>query len=218
MKKIFKHMQGEIKLFREIVLGRLGFQNDFVGYESLVEVVREHRLFEQEGDFLEIGAFMGGGSRKLARCAAEYGKKLHTIDLFDPDFDPTRNERGEAMSFIYRRILGKKDLRKVFDRNTAEEKNLLVYGVDSKKVELPENLKLCFSFIDGNHDPDYVKHDFRLAWNRTVSGGMIACHDFGGDLPQTTSAIREMIEEHKNSVARTCLLPEKTIILISKKR
>ena len=209
------YIKGKIKLFGEIVFGRLGMQDDFVGYETLIDYIEKNKLHELEGDFLEIGAFMGGGRAKLARYANKYGKKLIIIDLFDPDFDSTPNNRGERMNWIYGKILGKKNLKEIFDKNTRKERNIVVHSKDSKKVRLPEDTKLCFTFIDGNHDPDYVKNDFYLARNKTVPGGVIAYHDYGGDLPQTTKAIRSMIDENGEKIIKTELILEKTIIFIT---
>ncbi len=211
------YIKGKLTLFREILLGRLGLQNDFVGYETLIEYIGENNIQNLDGNFLEIGAFMGGGTKKLSRFANSFGKKLFVIDIFNPDFDPTPNDRGEPMNWIYRKILGPKNLRDVFEANTKNEKNIIVYSDDSKKVNLPYDLKLCFTFVDGNHGPEYVKNDFRLAWDKTISGGIVAYHDYGGDLPQTTQAIKEMIEENKISISRTFLAPEKKIIFITKK-
>ena len=214
---MIKYIKGELKLLREIVFGQLGWQNDFVGYETLIEFIDKNKLYNLSGDFLEIGAFMGGGSKKLAKYAGKYGKKLHVIDLFDPDFDPTKNNRGEAMNVIYRKILGQKNLREVFDKNTKDAKNIIVYNEDSKKIQLPADLKICFAFVDGNHDPEYVKNDFNLVWNKTISGGVVAYHDYGGDLPQTTTAIKEMIEKNRATIEKTDLMTEKTIMFITKK-
>jgi len=211
------YIKGKIKLFREIIFGRLGLQNDFVGYKTLLDYIEKNGIFNLQGDFLEIGAFMGGGSKKLAEFAEKYNKKLFVIDLFDPDFDSTPNERGEAMNWIYRKILGKKNLRQVFDNNTKNQKNIIVLSGDSKNVRLPQDAKLCFSFIDGNHNPEYVKNDFYLAWDKTISGGAVGFHDYGGDLPQTTKAIKELIEASKNEILKTDLVHEKCIIFINKK-
>lgn len=211
------YIKGKLTLFKEIIFGRLGLQNDFVGYETLIGYIEKNNIQSLDGDFLEIGAFMGGGSKKLARYGRKFEKKLYVVDIFDPGFDPTQNERGESMDWIYRKILGRKNLREVFNVNTKDEKNIVVYSEDSKKVRLPDNLKLCFAFIDGNHDPEYVKNDFYLAWNKTVSGGVIAYHDYGGDLPQTTRAIKEIIEKNKSDISKTELVPEKKIIFITKR-
>lgn len=210
------YIRGKFKLFREIIFGRLGLQNDFVGYETLIDYIQEDKIYGLEGDFLEIGAFMGGGSAKLARYAARYNKKLYVIDLFDPDFDPTKNDRGEPMNWIYRKILGSRKLREVFNKNTRKEKNILVLAGDSKKIKLPDNARLCFSFIDGNHDPEYTKGDFHLAWDKTVSGGIVGFHDYGGDLPQVTDAINEILAEG-GEIAGTHIVPEKSIIFLKKK-
>lgn len=211
------YIKGRIKLFREIAFGRLGLQNDFVGYETLIEHIEKNKLYELEGDFLEIGAFMGGGSAKLAKYASKHNKKLIVIDLFDPDFDPTQNDRGEAMNWIYRKILGPKNLRQVFDDNTKSQENITVFSGDSKQILLPEDTRLCFTFIDGNHDPEYAKSDFHKAWKKTVSGGTVAFHDYGGDLPQVTQAIKEVISQNKENIKATELIPEKCIMFISKK-
>lgn len=210
------YIKGRLKLFREIILGRLGLQNDFVGYETLIDFIEKNNIADLEGDFMEIGAFMGGGSKKLAHFANKFNKQLIVIDLFDPDFDPTKNDRGESMNWIYRIILGNKNLRQVFDSNTKKEKNITVIQNDSKKVKLPDDQKLCFTFIDGNHDPEYVKNDFMLAWKKTISDGIIAYHDYGGDLPQTTNAIKQMVAQYKDKIKKTKLVPEKCIIFIQK--
>lgn len=211
------YIKGKLTLFREILFGRLGLQNDFVGYESLIEYIEKNNIQNLNGDFLEIGAFMGGGTKKLARFASEFGKKLFVIDVFDPDFDSTQNDRDESMNWIYRKILGPKNLREVFDANTKDEKNIIVYSDDSKKIQLPDDLNLCFTFVDGNHNPEYVKNDFRLAWDRTVSGGVVAYHDYGGDLSRTTQAIKKMIEENKENISKTFLIQEQKTICIMKK-
>lgn len=205
-----------MQLLQKILLARLGMQNDFVGYETLINYIEANKIYELKGDFLEVGAFMGGGSSKLARFADKHNKRLIVVDLFDPNSDDTENNRGQSMSFLYRRILGQKDLRKTFDRNTQLERNIVVYSVDSKRVKLPANTELCFSFIDGNHDPEYVKSDFYLAWNQTVSGGVVAFHDYGNELPQVTIAINGLIEENNRTINNTCFMPQSATLVVRK--
>ena len=57
--------------------------NDFVGYEVLVDFMEERVLHELEGDIIEIGAFIGGGTAKLAKYAQRYGKDVYAVDVFD---------------------------------------------------------------------------------------------------------------------------------------
>src|SRR5690349_14639748 len=110
LQKIFLASRGELQLLQKILLARLGMQNDFVGYETLINYIEANKIYELKGDFLEVGAFMGGGSSKLARFADKHNKRLIVVDLFDPNSDDTENNRGQSMSFLYRRILGQKDL------------------------------------------------------------------------------------------------------------
>jgi hypothetical protein len=50
----------------KIFLARLGIATDFSGYEPLLNYIEANKIYELKGDFLEIGAFMGGGTAKLA--------------------------------------------------------------------------------------------------------------------------------------------------------
>ena len=208
---------GKIKLWKEILASRLGLQNDFVGYETLIDYLEKHQIFKLEGDLLEIGAFMGGGTKKLAQFSKQYNKKLITIDVFDPSFDKTCNERNESMESIYNAILGKRDLKTVFNNTITQETNVVVYAKDSKSVELPQGTKLCFSFIDGNHDPGYVESDFKMVWDLTVPEGVVCFHDYGGDLPLTTKAINNLVVTHKESIQSTFHFEKKCLLFIRKK-
>lgn len=210
-------LKGNLKLCREIILGRFGLQKDFVGYETLIDYINKSGAHKLEGDMLEIGAFMGGGSRKIAHHYKRYGKRLFVIDVFNPNFDRTENNRGQAMDWIYNKILGNKDLKRVFDKNTKDERNITVYHKDSKEASLPDDTKLFFSFVDGNHDPEYVEHDFNLAWYKTVPEGIVSLHDYGGDLPQVTQAIHKLINKNLRDIAKIEFAPKKNIIFIHKK-
>ena len=46
--------------------------DDFVGYENLIAFMQERDLSRLEGDLVEIGAFMGGGTVKLASFAQKF--------------------------------------------------------------------------------------------------------------------------------------------------
>src|SRR6516164_10709511 len=95
-----------------VMLGRF---DDFSGYEKLIDYIEANGIGKLKGDFLEIGAFMGGGSAKLARCARRYGKKLIVIDLFDPSFDSTETaDGGGPLNSQYQQILGRKNQREAF--------------------------------------------------------------------------------------------------------
>lgn len=189
---------------------------DLVGYESLLDWIMQNRIYALDGDVVEIGSFMGGGTAKLARFFGRYGKKVYAVDIFDPNFDHTKNLNGNNMSSIYLEVLKGRNQEDVFKELTWRYSNIQVIKGDSKKVVLPCK-EICFSFIDGCHDPDYVRNDFHLVWDRTVSGGAVGLHDYQGDLPQTTRTIDDLVEANRHSIERISIIKEKWIILLKKK-
>ncbi len=213
----FDFIKGRFHVLWEIALGRFGLRTDFVGYEVLLRFIDQNELWRLNGDLLEIGAFMGGGTGKLAKAARAYGKKVFVVDAFDPDLDATRNKRDESMSWIYTSILGKRDLRSTFNRVTQACENVVVHAVNSKQVSFPLDQEFAFSFIDGSHASPIVKHDFTIAWKHTVSGGVVALHDYGGDLPSVTSAVDSVLHTLGPEISVVEVLPKRTIIFVRKK-
>lgn len=178
------------------------FGTDGVGYESLVQVIRELRLLERPGDLLEIGALLGGGSLKLSRLLERDApaKKLYVIDAFAHDW----RRETDGVDNLYlpglKRRYGGLSQREVFDRVTAGRTNIVVLAGDSRRVALPAE-KLCFAFIDGDHAPASVASDFALAWTRLSPGGAVALHDYRYLYPETTAAIDSLAEKRAAEIA-----------------
>lgn len=177
--------------------------SDWVGYEVLLEEFERNAISGVAGDILEIGAFLGGGTAKLcdwcARNAAE--KRVITVDIFDPEFDPTQTVEGWTMGELYGSALGDRNQRSVFDQVTRGRQNLVVVQGDSTAVEVPTD-QLAFAFVDGSHVPEDVRSDFDLVWNRLQPGGVAAFHDYGGDLPGVTTTLHERIGAQAKQIAR----------------
>jgi len=211
-----KAFLGVLLSIRNRLLGYPPSGTDLVGYESLLDWIKENQIYTLDGDVVEIGSFMGGGTAKLAQFFSRYGKKVYAIDIFDPSFDHTNNLNGSNMSLIYLEVLKGRNQEDVFREMTRKYSNIQVIKEDSKKVVLPCK-EICFSFIDGCHDPDYVRNDFHLVWDKTVSGGVVGLHDYGGDLPQTTRTIDDLIEANRHSIEQVSMIKEKWIILLTKK-
>jgi len=190
---------------------RYGFRRppygtDLIGYELVLDFLSETSIFELDGDLVEIGAFLGGGTYKLAKYAALRSpeKKLYTIDVFDPKMDGTLNISGDAMSDLYLRSLRGRTQWDVFHDITRNLNNLTVIKGDSAAVDLP-CANVCFALIDGNHDPWYVKNDFYLVWHNLVPGGAVAFDDYGYDLPDVTATINKLIGEHSKALTVAAL-------------
>lgn len=168
------------------------FGTDLVGYEYLIRCLKSLGIGKVPGYFVEIGAFLSGGSKKLAAFGRSLSpqRKLYVADLFDPDFDWTKTAGGRAMREVYKDFLsafGSMSQFDVFKKVTADYDNIVCLIGDSKELAVPSS-ELAFAFIDGNHDPEYVENDFRKVWPLIQSGGVVAFHDYSGDLPQTTGA------------------------------
>ena len=192
--------------------------NDFVGYEALIDFIDNHELFKLEGDFIEIGAFMGGGTVKLAKYAKAHGKQVFAIDVFNPSFDSTQDTTGTKMCDIYEAFLQGRSQKEIYEKTTLNFDNIITIDKDSKDVEFSREQKFILGFIDGNHQPDYVRNDFSTIWNNLVPGGVIAFHDYNFDLPEVTETINALIEENRDDIKEINEIKDKYIILLTKKR
>ncbi len=191
---------------------------DLTGYEALVDLIRREGLDRMPGDFLEIGCFLGGGTAKLAKLAASVGKQVWVIDLFDPTFDLTQNLAGDRMADLYRDYLRGRSQEDIFRQVTAPwSGSIQVLQQDSMKARLPDALHFSFAFVDGNHDPVWVKSDFNMVWKRLVPGGWAGFHDYGGDLPEVTAALNSILTQHEGDIGRVERIKDRWILLVQKR-
>lgn len=190
---------------------------DTTGYEVLLEALENERLAEVEGDVLEIGVLLGGGTAKLCRWLAYHapGKRVVAVDVFDPSFDPSTTREGWSMPKLYQARLAGRDQRAVFDEVTAGCVNLTVVAGDSTAVDLPLS-RLAFAFVDGSHVPHAVSTDFETVWSRLAPGGVAAFHDYGGDLPDLTRTLHERIGAHAGEIARLWVR-EPTVLFVQRR-
>ncbi|HXZ94691.1 MAG TPA: hypothetical protein VEG28_02115, partial [Dehalococcoidia bacterium] len=79
--------------------------DDFVGYEVLIDFMKQRALHKLEGDIIEIGPYIGRGTAKLAKFARRYGKKVYAIDVFDPSLDRTLSKSGIKAGDVYEAFL-----------------------------------------------------------------------------------------------------------------
>jgi hypothetical protein len=190
---------------------------DFVGYEALIDFMRDRALHELDGDLVEIGAFMGGGTAKLAKFAGEHGRKVYAIDVFDPGRDTSRDTSGARMCDVYEAFLQGRSQLEVYREATQGLDNVVTIDKDSRDVLFPEGRKFVFGFIDGNHQPEYVRNDFHMVWGCLVPGGVIGFHDYGSDLPEVTRTIDELLDEHLGEISDVIEMKERHVILLTKK-
>jgi len=176
--------------------------DDFVGYEVLIEFIRQRALQELEGDIIEIGAYMGRGTAKLAKLAQRYGRKVYAIDIFDPGFDGTMSKSGVKAGDVYEAFLKGRSMLEAYQESTRDFDNIITIREDSQKVSFPEEQKFIFGFIDGCHQQEYVENDFYVIWPHLVSGGVIGLHDYKfDDWPEVTEAAYRIVRKHKSQIS-----------------
>ena len=227
---------GSVRLLRRVLTGirnrifdplrcwfRFGFfppppWSDLTGYRNnILEVIDRNGICHLQGDVVEIGTFLGGGTYYLSRYFGKRApeKKVIAVDIFNPSVDATVNVMGRRMSDMYAGTLSGRSQRAIFDDVTRGCGNLLVIAQDSMGLELPTE-RVCFSYIDGNHDPRYVRSDFSLVWCLTIPRGWVAFDDYGEDLPEVTETINRIIGERADEIARVVTVGSKTIFLQKK--
>lgn len=219
LRRIANKLKSAIMTWRGITITPPG--TDLVGYETLIHFILAHNILYVEGDFVEIGTFLGGGAYKLSKFLEKKKslKRLFIIDVFDPGFDRTVNVDGNPIAPLYLKALavyGGKSQLEVFSEVTRTCTNIVPLKGDSKKMQIPAGT-FSFAFIDGNHEPGYVENDFYLVWGRTSSKGVVAFHDYEGDLPQTTAKIKELIDKHEADIQNTYHYKAKGILFVVKK-
>lgn len=205
---------------------KYGFQppirgSDLVGYEIILDFIRQCQLSDVEGDVVEIGSFLGGGTYKLAKFFEKNGsqKKIFAVDIFDPNFDVTENSDGKAMSTLYSELLKKfrgRSQWEIFSEVIKECKNIHCLKGDSKEIDIPSS-RLCLGFIDGNHNPEYVENDFYLIWNKLASRGAVGFHDYEWDLPQTTAKIKDLVNRHGSEIRKVHLNKDAHALFVLKR-
>lgn len=190
------------------------FWSDISHYEILLDIINQEDLLALDGDFVEIGAFLGGGTYKLCKYLEKKlsSKKVYSIDIFNPDADATKNHKGNSMNFLYSRSLRGQNQLNIYKKVTKKCNNLITIIGDSKNIKL-SSVKIAFAYVDGNHSPVYVRNDFNLIWKRLVSGGIIAFDDYGDDLPSVTKTINCLIQENINKIYKINTSGRKTIFI-----
>jgi SAM-dependent methyltransferase len=188
--------------------------DDFVGYELLIDFMKQRELHKLEGDIIEIGAYMGRGTARLAEFARRYGKKVYAIDVFDPCLDDTVSKSGIRAGDVYEAFLRGRSMLEAYRESTRGFDNIVTIREDSRKISFTEEQRFIFGFIDGCHQQAYVENDFHVIWPRLVPGGVLGFHDYKfDDWPEITRAADKLIQAHKVEISEAYEIEGKYNIL-----
>ena len=175
---------------------------EYVGYENLIRFIQDRAIHRLEGDIIEIGAYMGGGTVKLARFARSCHKRVYAVDTFDPGADGTVGRGGVTAGDVYQAFLEGPSMFEVYRDTTRGWDNIVTLRMDSRQVSFPPQQRFCFGFIDGCHQKACVESDFALVWPHLVSGGALGFHDYAfADWPEVTPAVDGIVATHGDEIA-----------------
>ncbi len=167
----------------------------------MISFMEDRALHDLEGDIIEIGAYMGGGTTKLARFAKRYGKKVYAVDTFDPWLDRTVGRGDVKASEVYHAFLHGRSMLEVYHEATRGFDNIVTIREDSRKIRFPDGQRFSFGFVDGCHQKSYVENDFGVIWPRLVSGGVIGFHDYEyDDWPEVTTAVDGLVDAFNREI------------------
>ena len=175
--------------------------DDFVGYEVLIDFMQQRALCKLDGDMVEIGAYMGRGTAKLAGFAQRYGKKVYAVDVFDPALDKTLSRSGVRAGDVYEAFLRGRTMLEAYRESTRGFDNIVTMREDSRKVRFSREQRFMFGFIDGCHRQSYVENDFHIIWPHLVPGGALGLHDYKfDDWPEVTVAADKLMHAHGREI------------------
>jgi len=175
---------------------------EYVGYENLIRFIEDRALQRLDGDIIEIGAYMGGGTVKLAGFARKYHKKVFAVDTFDPAADRTVGRGGVTAGEVYQAFLEGPSMFEVYEKTTQGLDNIVTIRKDSRYLAFPRDQRFFFGFVDGCHQRSYVENDFAVIWPQLVSGGAIGFHDYKfDDWPEVTPAVDGIVSDHRAEIA-----------------
>jgi len=110
--------------------------SDLSGYDILLDTIIKHKIYLLEGDFVEIGSLLGGGTYKLSKLIQrlKVNKKIYAIDIFNPNFDKTYCTRGLTMAEIYGKKINGKNQYELYQKITTKCKNIITIVGNSMKI------------------------------------------------------------------------------------
>ena len=122
--------------------------------------------------FIDVGCFIGGFTKIMAKWAKKRDGKVYSIDLFDNSCEPI------ACWGVHKEY----DVKEIFLRNIRDrglEKYVeVIKGCSWEVAEKFENESVDFIYIDAEHKYNSCKKDIQNWYPKLKKGGMIAGHDY----------------------------------------
>lgn len=189
-------------------------------YDFLIdEIIRPADLVGKPGIFLEIGAFLGGGTNKLGHFlrSENVNKPLLVIDAFETELrEGVVHEK--AMREIDRLQLQSNPRlgqREVFERNVRGLLNVKVFRGHSCEMDFSRFL-IAFAAVESGESDEDLRRNFSVVWSQLISGGIVAFHSHDGDFKKMSRTIDGCLEEISSQVREVVKLEQKWLISVKK--
>ena len=175
---------GDFSRIFDVVMRIHGIEG-FLGDSEALTLYLMARYGPGNGEIVEIGSFKGRSTACLAFGSIDGGRELVT------SIDPHQGARN-IMQFVP-------------DGGTEKEfkENLVKYGIAgqvdphtalSEEIAKTWKKEVRLLFIDGNHDYEAVKLDYKLWEPHLINGGYIAIHDTSGGYPGPLAVVNQYIK------------------------
>ena len=141
--------------------------------------------------YLEIGVHKGINVVDIAKSYCKHpNSKIHCVDPWiDYDEYPEYKGQQDVLFSIF---------------NTAirgyEDKCVIHRGFSDTIVPTFEDNFFDISFVDGNHETEYVYRDGCMSFEKVKTGGYIICDDYLTSWSQTMKGIDKFLTEYSDKI------------------
>ena len=146
--------------------------------------------------FVEIGSYKGKSSCYIIAGIVKENNGRGTLHCVDHFKGSPEHQKGMAYSKGF-----SGSTRKEFDDNInlmSFSDNVKVHEKTSEEVLKDWKEPVAFIFIDGSHDYEDVRADFKGWEKHLVVGGIIALHDTNGAWDGPTKVVNTLLDNNKN--------------------
>ena len=187
-----------------ITISCLGESQKMSWRSSLIDYLKDRLPPTVEGDILEFGTFLADLTVKLAELAETQNRTVYTVDVCNLAADKTVTVNGLPLSEYYQRFVDTAEQQEtIINEKLSKHGNVKFIKRDSSTLTLPKKLQLCVCIVDGCHMPNVLIHDIMFGWRRLTQNGLLAIHDYEGDIEPTTKTVNQFLADHKIAPEQT---------------
>lgn len=198
-------------------------------YDYIIDVIDgKYNILEVDGNFLEVGAFFGVGTGKLADYLKYSHKKIIAVDCFDIKYDDTLRNDGKSMRKLYKTFCDGDECNKQYDiyrENISEYNNITTIKKNTrfvgKEMMMVDGLRNAFILLDGSKSSKIFRLDLLKAWETLNFNGVLCIPDYYVKRDKKylfnhiNNYVDALIKDNKDAIGRV-IMSDKNMIFIQK--